>query len=120
MRRLVLFVDAGMDTQTPFSFYRAEANNEPVLYSHALAPEALLKVYTQCYQEAPPDVFVLCIRGERFELGEGLSPQAVAHLAAAFGFSKKLLQEPEVGVWDSLCVLKTVEEFNRHEDNHHA
>jgi hydrogenase maturation protease len=92
-RRLVLFIDAGMDTPAPYSFYRAQANDEAVLYSHALAPEALLKVYTQFYQETPPDVFILCIRGERFELGEGLSNQALESLGLAFEFSKKLLQE---------------------------
>jgi Ni,Fe-hydrogenase maturation factor len=101
-RRLVLFIDAGMDTPAPYSFYRAQANNEPVLYSHALAPEALLKVYEQFYQEAPPDVFVLCIRGERFELGEELSPSALEHLAQALDFSKKLLQNPEIVSWSGL------------------
>lgn len=99
-RRLVLFIDAGMDTPEPFSFYRAQANDEPVLYSHALAPEALLKVYTQFYQDALPDVFVLCIRGEHFELGEALSPPALEHLAQAVEFGKKLLQEPETHSWD--------------------
>jgi hydrogenase maturation protease len=99
-RRLVLFIDAGMDTPVPYSFYRAQANDEPVLYSHALAPEALLKVYTQFYQDAPPDVFILCICGERFELGEALSSPALERLAQALEFGKKLLQEPETCSWD--------------------
>lgn len=119
-RRLVLFIDAGMDTGAPFSFYRAQKNAEPVLYSHALAPEALLNVYAQFYQEAPPDVFILCVCGERFELGEGLSPQAVERLALAFEFGKKLLHTPEVAAWDSKCMQKTVEETMKHGDNHSA
>ena len=35
-RQLVLFVDAGINMRAPFTFYRAQANEEPVLYSHAL------------------------------------------------------------------------------------
>lgn len=116
-RRLVLFVDAGMDTQAPFSFYRAQTSAEPVLYSHALAPEALLKVYAQFYQEVPPAVFILCIRGEHFELGEGLSAQALGHLAATLDFGKRLLSEPVIDKWDALCAQKMVEESLSQGDN---
>ncbi|NOT68477.1 MAG: hydrogenase maturation protease [Methylophilaceae bacterium] len=105
-RQLVLFIDAGMNTQDPFAFYRAQPSDSAVLYSHALAPEALLQVYMQLYQEVPPEVFVLCIRGEQFELGEELTPQAVERLALAFEFSKKLLQERVVTGWKNLCASK--------------
>jgi hydrogenase maturation protease len=70
--------------------------------------------------EAPPAVFILCICGERFELGEGLSPQADGHLAVALEFSKKLVQEPQAAAWESYCMQKPVEDFMRHEDNHPA
>jgi hydrogenase maturation protease len=103
-RRLILFIDAGINLQSPFSFYRAQQNAEPVLYSHALAPEALLKVYTRFYDKAPPDVFILCICGERFELGEGLSPQAAGHLAIALEFSKTLITKPTTVAWESKCL----------------
>jgi len=107
-RRLVLFIDAGIGTHAPFAFYRAQPINESVLYSHSLAPEILLNVYKQFYREIPPDVFILCIRGESFELGEGLSDDAAAHLATAIEFSKRLLQVPEVEAWDQLCVRDTI------------
>lgn len=102
-RSLVLFIDAGMDTPAPYSFSRIQANAAPVLYSHALVPEAVLKVYEQVYNETSPDVFVLCICGERFELGEGLSAHASKRLSMAFGFASRLLLDPEALVWDSLC-----------------
>ena len=59
---------------------------ERVLYSHALAPESLLKVYEQLYQQAPPEVFVLCIAGESFELGQSLSALAMTgqHIGICF------------------------------------
>lgn len=102
-RRLVLFIDAGMNTPAPFVLYRAQNTSEPVLYSHALVPEALLKVYEQFYREAPPAVFVLCVCGEQFELGESLSSLAAGRLASAFEFAKGLLLNPEVSVWESCC-----------------
>lgn len=117
-RQLVLFVDAGMDTAVPYAFYRVQPDAAPVLYSHALAPEALLEVYEQFYREAPPAVFVLCIRGERFELGEGLSPQAAERLMLASEFGKKLLFAPEIGLWDARCIPESVEKSMAREDNH--
>jgi hydrogenase maturation protease len=119
-RQLVLFIDAGMDTRAPFDFYRAQTSDTQVLYSHALAPEALLKVYAQFYQESAQDVFILCVCGERFELGEGLSHPAVERLALAFEFCKKLLQTPEGSIWESLCMQKTVGELMSREDNLHS
>ncbi|MDP2805647.1 MAG: hydrogenase maturation protease [Gallionellaceae bacterium] len=116
-RRLVLFIDAGIETELPFSFYRAQAKDAPVLYSHALEPESLLKVYEQFYQEPPPAVFILCIRGEAFELGESLSPEATERLEQAFEFCKKRLLHAEVKLWEQLCSQKTVEDSMCNEDN---
>ena len=100
-RQQVLFIDAGMDTPSPYAFYRAIDNDEQVLYSHALSPEALLKVYTKFYQEAPPDAYVLCISGASFELGEPPSPHALDNLADALQFAKQLLSNPDI--WAGLC-----------------
>jgi len=106
-RRLVLFIDAGMDTRTPYTFYRTKMSAESVLYSHALAPAALLKAYQQFYQQTPPTAFVLCIRGERFELGDPLTPQAEAHLLAAQLFVRQLMLEPQAETWDRQCIQQT-------------
>jgi hydrogenase maturation protease len=119
-RRVVLFIDAGVGTLSPFSFYRAQPLDEPVLYSHALAPEALLDVYAQYYREAPPNAFILCVRGRSFELGEGLSPEAEENLAAGVSFCKLLLQDPESGVWDRKVTKKSMEESMAREDNQFA
>ncbi|MDO9054735.1 MAG: hydrogenase maturation protease [Gallionella sp.] len=106
-RRLVLFIDAGMDTPPPFSFYRVQTSDEPVLYSHALAPESLLKVYEQFHRQPAPDAYVLCIRGEGFELGESLSPPAQTRLSSALEFTGQLLLEAEAAAWDRLCTQKS-------------
>lgn len=104
-RDLVLFVDAGMNTHAPFYFSRATPNDAPVLYSHALEPIALLKVYQQFYKVPPPPVFILCISGESYELGEPLGAKAQQHLAAALEFAKKLAEQPEVDIWNAACTV---------------
>jgi hydrogenase maturation protease len=101
-RRLVLFIDAGLDTPAPYSFCRAQENKERVLYSHALSPEALLKVYVQLYQQEPPEVFVLCIAGESFELGQSISALAMTGQTLAFAFAKRLALEADALVWHRL------------------
>ncbi len=99
-RELVLFVDAGMDTPAPFSFQRLQFSADPILYSHALAPSAMLAVYREFYGEMPPPAFVLCIRGERFELGEPLTVAAQDGLERACDFAMQLLSVPDVADWD--------------------
>ncbi|MEI7455170.1 MAG: Ni/Fe hydrogenase [Nitrosomonadales bacterium] len=101
-RKIVLFIDAGMNTPAPFRFSRARENNEAVLYSHALVPEALLKVYRQFYNEASPPSFILCVRGHAFELGEAPTSESLGNLAAALEFTRRLLINPDVSFWDGL------------------
>lgn len=102
-RELVLFVDAGMDTPAPFSFYRAKPDDGRTVFSHALAPEAVLATYAQVYGQTPPPAFVLCLRGERFELGEALTPEAKRHMDAALAFAQDLLCEARAEIWDGRC-----------------
>lgn len=111
-RQLVLLIDAGMETPDPYAFCRLQTTEDTLLYSHALAPEALLKVYVQLYQAPPPATFVLCIRGDRFELGEGLGPQALDRLERAFEFCKPLLHAPEIGVWERQCTQQMAQAMN--------
>jgi hydrogenase maturation protease len=97
---LILFIDAGMDTPAPFAFYRAIMSDEPLLYSHAMTPEMLLKVYAQFYQHPPPDAYILCIKGEQFELGEPPSSGALMNLSSALYFTQQLLLEAQTEAWN--------------------
>ncbi|MDE2117310.1 MAG: hydrogenase maturation protease [Betaproteobacteria bacterium] len=99
-RQMVLFIDAGMDTPSPYAFYRAQPRGASTPFSHALTPEAVLTVYPQIYREAPPPAFILCIRGEQFELGTALSPAAASRLDSAMDFMRQLLQETEAAAWE--------------------
>lgn len=100
-RELVLFIDAGMDTPAPYSFYRVQSNDSRTLFSHAITPEAVLSTYQQVYQQPPPPSFVLCIRGEHFELGEPPSPEAEQLMELAMRFLQKLMQKAEMSFWEA-------------------
>ena len=114
-RRMILFMDAGMETSAPYAFYRTKASDFPTLYSHALTPEAVLTVYPQIYQEAPPPAFVLCIRGEQFELGSALSPAAENRLEVAMDFMRSLLRETEVAAWEMQTHQPALGDAEKHE-----
>ncbi len=91
-RRLAVFVDAGHGTPAPFTLERATAAAEFLHTTHALPPAAVLETATRL-GIALPEAWVLCIRGESFELGEALSEKGLARLDAARGALARLLDE---------------------------
>lgn len=98
-RKLVLFIDAGLDTKKPYNFFQIESGDTPVLYSHALTPEAVVSTFRQLYQKDPPPSFVMCIQGKNFELGKELSADAQENLDAALVASLKLLSKTDIKYW---------------------
>lgn len=82
-RRRVLFIDARVDAPTPCSLDRIEAAHDASFTTHAMSPQAVLKVYADIDEDKPPPCWLLAIRGERFELGEELSESARQSLQAA-------------------------------------
>ncbi len=100
---LALFLDAGTDALAPISF--CEVHPRMALTSpstHALEPADLLAVYVRAIGRAPPPAFVLCVRGETFAIGEGLTPIARRRLEAAWPFLRDLCSDPDVHRWRSL------------------
>lgn len=95
-----LFIDAGKDTPAPFSFERIAPRRDSTHTTHALSPEAVLDVYAQIKDRAPPPAFVLCLRGESFELGEGLSAEGAERLETAWGFVQGLMRERTAAGWE--------------------
>jgi hydrogenase maturation protease len=83
-RERVVFVDAGTGTPGPFEFRRAVPAEDFLHTSHAISPEAVLATYKRVTGNEPPEAWVLCVRGEAFELGEGLSEGAARNLEAAW------------------------------------
>ena len=96
---LALFIDAGTGTPAPFTFYEIEPRAGRAISSHALAPEAVLRVYQDVRKQLPPPAFVLCVRGESFELGAPLSSAAEGNLRAARRWLADCLAHPEPQHW---------------------
>jgi len=103
-KRLALYIDAGCGTPAPLAFYAIEPARSPIARStHELPPQGVLDVYRQVVLAEPPPSFVLCVRGERFELGEGLSGAAKAHVEAAWRQLTRLCREPDAARWKAMA-----------------
>jgi hydrogenase maturation protease len=84
-REAVVFVDASVSCAAPFAWVPVQPSREVGYTTHVMSPEAVLATYVLVHGSDPPPAHVLAIRGEAFELGEGLSAAATAHLDAAIG-----------------------------------
>jgi len=102
-RSLVLFVDAHVNCSPPFELTIIKPQTNRSISTHALAPEAVLRVYEELYHHCPPPAFQLGICAESFELGESLSPKARLHLDAALDGVRWLCQHPDAHSWKTCC-----------------
>ncbi len=94
-RERALFVDAAIGLQTPFEVRSVVPAPVAGFTTHALAPEALLQVYTELERREPPPCTLLAIRAQRFELGEAPGEQALADLALALAWAMEWARLPE-------------------------
>jgi hydrogenase maturation protease len=86
-RSRVLFIDASLDAEAPFSITPIAPAKDTSFTTHAMSPQSVLHVYTELNDDDPPPTWLLAIRGERFELGEELTPAAREHLAQALAWA---------------------------------
>lgn len=98
-RSLVLFVDASITCNTAFDFTLLEPAKDKSYTTHAMSPAAVLDVYQSIKKQTPPPCFLLSIKAERFELGEGLTTGAENNLHQACLFADHLLQNPDIQIW---------------------
>ena len=96
---LALFIDASVAAPHPFAFTEAAAREGMTHTSHAMAPEAVLDVFSRVLGRVPPPAFVLAVRGEAFELGTGIGEAAAERLEIAWDFIRPLITAPDVAVW---------------------
>ena len=98
-RLLVLFVDASVSCVGAYDFAAIEPSRDKSYTTHAMSPAAVLDVYQSIKKQIPPPCFLLSIKAEKLELGEGLSPQAKNNLDLACQFAEQLLQQPDIKAW---------------------
>ncbi len=96
---LALFIDAGHGTPAPFSFAEIFPRPGMTHTSHALAPESVLAVFAQVTAQTPPPAFLLCVRGDNFELGEVLSEAGAERQEIAWAFLQHLRQDCTAEAW---------------------
>jgi hydrogenase maturation protease len=94
-RERILFVDASVEAEAPYRQHRLSPARDATFSTHAITPESVMQVYVDLHDEEPPPCDLLAIRGERFELGEPLTPAAAAHLDAALGWALDWLKVEE-------------------------
>jgi hydrogenase maturation protease len=102
-RSLVLFVDASVACVNNFDFTVLEPVRDKSYTTHAMSPAAVLDVYQSIKKQSPPPCFLLSIKADEFELGEGLSANAETNLAEACLFAERLLHNPDVNSWLKLA-----------------
>lgn len=103
-RELALFIDAGENTTAPYTFKQIAPATGIAHTTHELPPEAVLQVYLQTEASQPPPSFVLCVSGEKFELGEPLTATASGHIEAAFTLLAQLCRKAELAEWKRAIV----------------
>jgi len=100
-RDLALFIDAAASGPAPYAFTPLAPESAPTFTTHALPPAEVLAVFHKITGRAPPPAFVLAVRGESFDLGQGLSAAAAGHVEAAWTLATLLLGSPSLGAWSS-------------------
>ncbi|KPK06618.1 MAG: hypothetical protein AMJ64_08715 [Betaproteobacteria bacterium SG8_39] len=83
-REAVIFVDASVSGDAPFTLEAIGPQGDRSVTTHALSPQALLGGYRRLTGETPPSARLLAVRGYAFELGAGLSEGASRNLERAF------------------------------------
>jgi len=98
-RHLVLFVDASVACAKAFDFTELKPVKDKSYTTHAMSPAAVLDVYQSIKKQTPPPSFLLSIKADKFELGDGLSANAENNLAQACQFAGRLLSNQDFDFW---------------------
>lgn len=81
----VIFVDASIDGDEPFSFRKIEPSAEITFTTHSMSPESVIALCGDIHGRIP-DAYVLAIRGYEWEMFEGLSEKAISNFDAAYNY----------------------------------
>lgn len=88
----VIFVDAAVSGEEPFSFTELEPADEITFTTHAVSPGSVLALCHEMYGKAVR-AYVLAIRGYGWEFLEELTPVAQKNLDQALCFIKKKIDD---------------------------
>lgn len=89
---IVIFVDASIDAEEPFSFRRIEPSAEITFTTHSMSPESVIALCGDIHGKIP-ETYVLAIRGYEWEMFEGLSERAINNFNEAYSFLLEKISE---------------------------
>ncbi len=104
-RDLALFMDADVACPAPYALRPVVPSQDASYTTHELSPGAMLQVCRVVTGKEPPPAYVLSLRGERFELGESLSPAAERNLDAAWDLLQTLLLDGRPEAWNERLTI---------------
>ncbi|MGD1008529.1 MAG: hydrogenase maturation protease [Candidatus Aminicenantales bacterium] len=90
---VVVFVDAARALRAPFAWTGVRPEAAAPAMTHAMGPGAVLAVCARLYGRRP-EAHLLAIRGDRWGVGDGLSPRAERNLGEAVRFLEGFLKKP--------------------------
>ncbi len=90
----VLFIDASVSIERGFALQKLKPEPDHSVSTHALSPQALLKLFETTMLETAPPAYQLHIAGSNFELGDTLSNVTRQSVDAAWRFLRQVLAEP--------------------------
>ena len=88
----VIFVDAAVSGDEPFTFTELEPSNETGLTTHSISPGNLLALCRDIFHKSVR-AHVLAIRGYQWEFMDKLTPDAEKNLDLAYRFLKKKIHD---------------------------
>jgi hydrogenase maturation protease len=100
---LALFVDARRTPGPPVTLAEVRPQRDATFTTHGMSAAAVLAAYAAAFGRDPPPAFQLAMRGERFRLGDPMTPAAQSALAAALVLFDRLAVAPTAAAWRGLA-----------------
>lgn len=88
----VIFVDASIDADEPFSFNKIEPSAEITFTTHTMSPESVIALVKDLYDK-DMEAYVLAVKGYEWEFVEGFSSEASENFNKAYTFLVNKIKE---------------------------
>jgi len=92
----VIFVDASVDADEPFSFNKIEPSPEITFSTHTMSPESVLALCNDLYGK-DMEAYVMAIKGYEWDYLEGLTEKASDNFNKAYTFLIRKIEEISKG-----------------------
>jgi len=88
----VIFVDASIDAEEPFSFSKIGPSAEITFSTHTMSPGSVLALVKELYDK-DMEAYVMAVRGYEWDFIEGLTSGAIYNFNEAYSFLINKIEE---------------------------